>query len=145
MPRKPKPETKRPENRGSDGELTYMGRPRKPIDFDILDGLLQIQCTQEECAAVFNVDPDTLADRVKEMSGETFSVYSRQKREAGKQSLRRTIWKNARKHPASAIFLAKNHLGMADKVEHGGPDGGPLETISRVVLVPATEEDKQQE
>lgn len=122
-------------NRDADGNPTRMGRPRKPIDFAEMDKLLYIQCTLEEIAGWFECCEDTIEIRVKEAFGITFSEYSRQKRQAGRISLRRTIYQHAKRNPAACIFLCKNWLGMSDRQEISGPGGIPLD-LGRVEIVP---------
>lgn len=52
-------------------------------------------------------------------------------------SLRGHLWKLANQGNVAVIFLAKNLLGYRDnrkdellKVEHSGPDGGPIQILS---------------
>lgn len=90
---------------------------KKLIDFDLLDDLCALQCTGEECAAIFKIDYDTLNARVKEETGLSFSDYFKQKRVAGKVSLRRSQFLLAKSNPAMAIFLGKNILDQTDKTE----------------------------
>ena len=47
----------------------------------------------------------------------SFSEVFKLKRGNGKISLRRTLWKQAEKNAAAAIWLSKQHLGMTDKQE----------------------------
>lgn len=92
-----------------------MGRKPIPIDWEEVDKLCQIQCTQEEIASFFNCTIDTLNNRCKSENGKTFSEYSREKRECGKCSLRRAQWKLAQKGNATLlIWLGKNWLGQSD-------------------------------
>jgi len=95
-----------------------MGAPKKEIDFDELDKLLEFHCTLEEVAGWFRVSPDTVERRIREKADKTFAEYSAEKEGAGKTSLRRKMWQVALKgngHVALLIFLSKQHLGNADK------------------------------
>ena len=94
-----------------------MARPKKEVDFKLLDSLCAIQCTGEEIAAIIGVDYDTLNSHIKEKYGVGFSDYFKEKSAFGKASLRRKQWALADSNPAMAIFLGKNYLGQADKRE----------------------------
>ncbi len=90
----------------------------KTIDWKQLDSLIGIQCTGEECAAVLDIDYDTLnaiIKREKKLAG--FSEYFKLKRGRGKASLRRRQFKMAENNPTMAIWLGKQYLGQADKNE----------------------------
>ena len=97
--------------------MAEMGRPKKIVDFNMLDNLIAIFCTGEECAGVLGMDYDTLNARLKEEKGMTFSEYFKQKNAQGKASLRRKQFAMAEKHPVMAIWLGKQYLGQADKQE----------------------------
>ena len=92
-----------------------MGRPKKKIDWALLDDLLGIQATLAECSQVLKVSDDTLELRVKENYGITFSELFKSKRVIGHTALRRTLFEMSRKHPQVAIFLSKQWLGYRDK------------------------------
>ena len=96
------------------GDTPAQDRIRKK-EFEFLCGL---QCTKEEIAAFFDVDADTLCTWCKNnYDGKTFSAIFEVKKELGKVSLRRNLQKMSESVPSVAIFLAKNRLGMSDKVE----------------------------
>ena len=84
------------------------GRPRKELDLKILQKLCELQCTDEELAAFFDVCINTVYDRKKDP--EFLEVYKKGKA-LGKLSLRRTLWLHAQRHAGTAIFLSKNLLG----------------------------------
>lgn len=86
----------------------------KEIDWNTLNGCVQIQCTGEECASVLNIDYDTLNARIKEKYGYGFSDYFRKKSGKGKASLRRRQFEMAKNNPTMAIWLGKNMLGQVD-------------------------------
>jgi len=105
------------------------GRPHAVIDWQIFDNLCRIQCTAEEIAAFFGVADKTIRRAVKREKRAEFEDYAAAHRHAGKASLRRTMWQKALKGDnVMCIFLAKNHLGMADRQHHEvtGEDGAPL-------------------
>jgi hypothetical protein len=102
------------------------GRPRKVIDYKIVDRLCAIQCTGEEIASVLGVDYDTLCAGVKRDFKLPLIEYLEQKRLYGKSSLRRAQWKAADSgNPTMLIWLGKQYLGQRDKhdVEHSGTVG----------------------
>jgi hypothetical protein len=143
-----------PQNKG--------GRPRVQIDWGLLDRLLSIQCTIEECAAVLNVGITTLELTIEETFGKGFREYAAEKRAVGKASLRRAQWQQALgqrevvvrepdgrervivqgKDPSNVmlIWLGKNVLGQRDSVELTGKDGQPLIPSSNENRLTAEEE-----
>lgn len=92
-----------------------MARPKKQIDYKLLDNLLAIFCTGEECAAVLDVDYDTLNSAIKRDKKMGFSEYSEIKRGNGRASLRRRQFKMAETNPAMAIWLGKQYLKQRDE------------------------------
>lgn len=111
------------------------GRPRKEIDFDELDRLCHLQCTQAEICSVFDIDTDTLALRIREKSGLSFPEYFELKRGHGKLALRRAQFRTAigspavisddgqvvepaiNPNPTMQIWLGKQLLDQSDKQE----------------------------
>ena len=94
------------------------GRPPHPIDWQSVEAMCQIQCTQDEIAAVVGCNLTTLQNRCLSEKKVTFSDFFKEKRQGGKASLRRTQWQMAKTNPTLAIFLGKNYLGQADKTEN---------------------------
>lgn len=92
------------------------GRPNTPIDWDIVDRALNIQCTGEEIAGMLNINYSTLERACKELHKRNFADYSKEKRAGGKASLRRMQWKRAEAgSDTMLIWLGKNTLGQVDK------------------------------
>lgn len=92
-----------------------MGVPRKEIDFELLEELCKIQCTEAEVASVLKVSVATLAERIKEKFNCTFLEYFKNASASGKVSLRRRIFESALSgNVPTMIFLSKNTLGMSD-------------------------------
>lgn len=87
------------------------GRPKKEIDYEIVQRLANIQCTQQEIASVVGISLRTL------QRDEKFNEIFEEARENGKASLRRIQWKHAEKSASMAIFLGKQYLGQRDNVE----------------------------
>ncbi|WP_131802877.1 hypothetical protein [Mesorhizobium sp. ORS 3428] len=96
-----------------------IGRPRALEADDktlaSIRALSQIDATEEEMAAVLGVAASTFRE-FKKREPEVAEIIERGRAE-GRVSLRRTMRRMAEKNPAMAIFLAKNKLGMADKVD----------------------------
>lgn len=93
------------------------GRPKKEIDFKILEGLCRIQCTEEEIAGVLEVSVDTINRKCKVHYGCTFAEASKRFADLGKVSIRRSQFKMAETNCTMAIWLGKQYLGQTDKVE----------------------------
>jgi hypothetical protein len=99
------------------------GRPPIVIDFEELDKLCALQCTQVEICNFFNILEETLAARIKEKTGLSFPEYFTLKRGEGKTSLRRAQFKTAigddehQPNPTMQIWLGKNWLDQKDKSE----------------------------
>lgn len=102
--------------------------PKKDIDFTVLDKLLNMHGTAEECAGVLNIGVATLDRRIREIHGISFEEYAGPRRAAGRMSLRRAQFVTAvqKGNPTMQIWLGKNLLGQADKQEISGPGGAPL-------------------
>lgn len=94
-----------------------MARPRIEIDKEQFKKLCAIQCTLAEIASWFKCSEDTLerwCKREFDMSfADTYKIWSAD----GKISLRRTQFRMAETNVAMAIWLGKQYLGQAEKVE----------------------------
>lgn len=110
---------------------TKTGKQRKrrkelpPNADDIIKKLLQIHCTINEVAAFFEVDLDTVTNYCKKTFGLGFKELSERYQGQGKISLRRQLWRKAIEGNdlKAQIFLAKNVLGMSDRVDVRHDDG----------------------
>jgi len=87
------------------------GRPRFKIDYDAVEKLANIQCTQQEIASFLGCSVDTL------QRDETFCGIYKKGQETGKMSLRRIQFKLAEKNPTMALWLGKQYLGQKDNIE----------------------------
>lgn len=95
-----------------------MGRPPKVIDWNKVETLCQIQCTQEEIAAVMEIHLDNLCLAAKREHGCTFADLFKKWREGGRCSLRRSQWKKALEgNPTMLIWMGKQVLGQKDQIE----------------------------
>ena len=88
-----------------------MARPKKEIDYEVVEKLASIQCTQEEIANFLNLSVRTL------QRDEEFCRLYKKGQDNGKMSLRRYQFKLAEKNTSMAIFLGKQYLGQRDVVE----------------------------
>ena len=88
------------------------GRPKKELDYSLIERLAYIQCTQEEIAEIVQVSVRTL-----QRDDEFCRIYKKAQ-DSGRSSLRRFQWKAAEKgNPTMLIWLGKQYLGQADKQE----------------------------
>ena len=115
----------------SDDAPKKVGRPRKELNWAEFDKLCAIHATLRELAGWFECSEDTIETRVREEFGMNFSEYQVQRQAPGKMSLRRKLFEMAQNGNMTAlIWLSKNHLGMADKIEQKNeittPDNIPL-------------------
>ena len=96
-----------------------MARPKFKIDYETVEKLAAIQCTQQEIASFLGCSVDTL------QRDETFCGLYKKGQENGKMSLRRIQYKLAEKNPTMAIWLGKQYLKQRDniEVEHDAKNG----------------------
>lgn len=101
-----------------------MARPRVELEnmsfdgWDQLDALI-IWSNQVYCAERLGINIDTLADRIKERTGLSFSEYKEQKKEAMRVNIRKKQYDIAMSGNVSMlIWLGKNELGQSDKNEN---------------------------
>lgn len=88
------------------------GRPKKELDYDLIEELANIQCTQEEIASCLNVNVSTLK------RDERFCTIYKKGQECGKKSLRRYQFDCAKKgNSAMLIWLGKQYLGQRDNID----------------------------
>lgn len=113
-----------------------MARPRKEIDQKQFENLCGLQCTLEEICGWFDVTDKTLDGWCKRTYHASFSEVFRQKRGAGKISLRRSQWRLAEKNTTMAIFLGKQFLGQRDSVDVAVTDakGIALDELEKMVM-----------
>ncbi len=113
-----------------------MARPRKEIDQKQFENLCGLQCTLEEICGWFDVTDKTLDGWCKRTYHASFSEVFKQKRGAGKISLRRSQWRLAEKSATMAIFLGKQFLGQRDSVDVAVTDakGIALDELEKMVM-----------
>lgn len=112
------------------------GRPPKPIDYETVEKLASIMCTQEEIASYLD-----LSIRKLQQDEEFMRVYKRGI-DKGKMSVRRSQYKMVEAGNATmAIWLGKQYLGQRDKqdIEHSG--GLDLNVKSKLIEKYLSDED----
>lgn len=87
------------------------GRPKKEINYKLVESLASLFCTQEEISTIIEISVRTL-QRNKE-----FCRVYKKGQENAKMSLRRMQFKLAEKNSSMAIFLGKQYLGQKDVIE----------------------------
>ena len=95
-------------------EPAKMGRPPKPFDEKLFEGLCHIQCTLAEISGVMNLSDDTVERRCKDLYGTTFAEVFKQKRAGGLISLRRAQFRLAETNAAMGIWLGKQYLEQSE-------------------------------
>ena len=93
--------------------------PKKvTIDYNTLKNLCKLQCTGEECAAVLEIDYDTLNSHLKKDKHGGFSDYFKKHSAGGRASLRRRQFKAADDgNVTMLIWLGKQYLAQTDRME----------------------------
>jgi len=107
------------------------GRPKAQIDWNLVEELAAIQCTQTEIAQVLGISERTIHRHASANS--KLQRCLMRGREKGKASIRREQFKMLTKGNATmAIWLGKQYLGQRDKTELTGADGKDLLPIAVV-------------
>ena len=89
------------------------GRPKKKIDYQTVEKLSSIMCTQEEISSYLEISVRTL------QRDEEFCRVYKKGLDKGKMSIRRQQYKMVESgNPTMAIWLGKQYLGQRDKQEN---------------------------
>jgi hypothetical protein len=116
----------------SGGARKGTGPKPKEIDLKVLEALRRVGATQAEIAAQFDMTENAFEKRkAKSRDIQEIMEYAAAR---GNLSLRRRL--HIRAHEGSdacLIFLAKNCLGLTDRVrtEISGPEGKPIEVDNK--------------
>ena len=99
--------------------MAEAGRPPKPIDWELVDQLLEAGCDGVEVAAEFDMHPQTFYDRVRKEYGMIFTEYAGTKHSKGKGALRLEQHKKAFNYKTKGstqmlIWLGKVRLGQRE-------------------------------
>jgi hypothetical protein len=92
------------------------GRPMFKIDWDQVDSMCQIFCTEVEIASILGCSIETLRRACEREKGCRFVEYYAQKSDGGRRSLRRkqyTLAENGDR--VMLIWLGKQVLGQSEK------------------------------
>lgn len=93
-------------------------KPRKKIDWNLVDNLLMAGCTGTEVAANFDMHPSTFYDHCQHDHGMSFSEYRQMKLSKGDAHLRTVQFKKALSGDnTQLIWLGKNRLGQRETPE----------------------------
>jgi len=152
--RQPKPQPAKRHNRLYNiGRLPNLNRPPKqyksgingdkrrgrkpiPIDWDVVQKMLEHQCTSEEIADYLGISKPTLLAR------DEYLNCFKKALARGRVSLRRLQWTLAERGDRTMlIWLGKQYLGQSDQLDQrlSGPGGGPVrvQTANLSVLTTA--------
>jgi hypothetical protein len=93
-----------------------MSRPPKPIDWELVDRLLEAGCLGTEIAANFDMHPSTFYERVTEQYKMSFTQYSSEKKSKGDSILRAVQYQVAvkDKDKTMLIWLGKQRIGQKE-------------------------------
>lgn len=92
---------------------------RKPIEITQpeFEKLCNLQCTLEEIAGFFQCSPDTIERWCKRTYEDNFANIYKKHSQNGKISLRRWQFRMAENNVTMAIWLGKQYLGQAEKID----------------------------
>jgi hypothetical protein len=111
-----KPATKRKRKKAPAKRKKPMGRPRIVIDYEQVERLAAMQCTEHEIALVIGLTPEGFRQR-KLKDADLLGVLEKG-RAKGSASLRRLQWERAQAGDKTMlIWLGKQYLGQKDKNE----------------------------
>jgi hypothetical protein len=99
--------------------MASAGRPQKPIDWELLDNLLEAGCSAAEIAPHFHMTDETLCKRVHEHYGMSWTLYSAEKCSKGDSILRaaqyhKAIGNTDKGDNTMMVWLGKNRLKQRD-------------------------------
>ena len=115
--------------------MAKTGRTPAVIDWDTEGKLLEADCKTVDIARQLGISEDTLTRRCKRDLDVPFAVFSQQKKMLGDNLLRAKQYQTAMSgNVTMQIWLGKQRLGQTDKMEHQGKDGGPIRTVTEVII-----------
>lgn len=95
-----------------------MGRPRKELNWEVLDSILKFGAKLMDCSDHLGISEDTIQDRIKEKYGITFTEYRERKLSYLRISLLKKQFDVAMQGNTSMlIWLGKQYLCQTDKEE----------------------------
>ena len=100
--------------------MAKIGPPEKEIEWKVLDSILQYGANLVDCAEMIGVSEDTIQRRIKALHDCTFSEYRQKKMGRMRMKLLQKQYEMAIGGSVPLlIWMGKQHLGQADKQEHG--------------------------
>ena len=104
------------------------GRPKKQLDYEMIEKLSMIQCTQDEIASCLNVNVKTLR------ADDKFLDLYKKGQEKGKASLRASQFRMSKTNATMAIWLGKQYLGQKDLPDNNnGANENPNEKLNELI------------
>jgi hypothetical protein len=101
------------------------GRPKIQLDYNAIEKMAMMMCTQQEIASFLGCSVDTL------QRDEKFCGLYKKGQDNGKMSLRRMQWESAKKgNVTMQVWLGKQYLGQRDKF----PDEIDKEDINNSII-----------
>lgn len=95
-----------------------MPQPKKKLNYDALDALLQFKVSLEFCADYLGVSSDTIMRRLKEEKGMTFTEYHKLKMQRTAVKLQQKAIELALGGNSTLmIFSLKNLANWSDKID----------------------------
>ncbi|MEN6512226.1 MAG: hypothetical protein ABFD00_10420 [Chloroherpetonaceae bacterium] len=95
-----------------------MSRPRKEINWELVERRMEAGCTAKEIAASCNIDPDTFTNRIKEKYGNNFTHVSSLFYAAGDANIKFTQYMKALQgNIHMLILLGKERLNQGKDEE----------------------------
>ena len=99
-----------------------MSRPEKPIDWDLVDQMLNAGCMGTGIAEHFNIHPQTFYNRVQDKYGFGFTDYSYLKKQQGQELLKHKQFCKAMGYCSDGdntmlVWLGKNILKQRENPE----------------------------
>jgi hypothetical protein len=115
---------------------TKNGRPKKIIDWEMIDKWLMAGCDGSAVARKFGMHPNTFYERVMREKGVSFSEYQQQKLTDGNALLHQVQYKKALNGDNTMlVWLGKNRMLQSDKVESKTEIKGEV-TIKAILELP---------
>lgn len=120
-----------------------VGRPKKELDWKVLDSILQFGANLIDCSDILNLSEDTIQKRIRDQFDLTFTEYRHRKMSKMRMKLLQKQFDVAMKgSTALLIWLGKQYLGQSEKIEQT-TEMAINPTNIRIQAVPIDEEKKK--
>jgi len=99
--------------------IKKFGRPEKPIDWELVDSLIEAGCPSTEIAPHFHLTPEAFRERLEKKYGMYFSIYSSIFEAKGAANIRhqqylKALGKADKGDNTMLVWLGKNRLKQRD-------------------------------